>query len=437
MRTELHRSMTSRIPGRRGSAGVRLAIVLLAGTVLAAACGSDEDSSASTAAPVTTGAAATTAAPETTGASETTVASETTATAGDTSPDDSTATETPGGVTPREGDFSDTKVVMIMDGAIDDGGWNTAHARGGKVIEDTFPGIEVDYVEDIAPGQTATNAFEDAVAAGADMVIGTTFYQDDMMAVAADNPDVTFLTWAGYETADNVGHYDAASEDGRYLDGMIAGMLTESNIIGYPVGFPYNEVNRAVNAFTLGAREVNPDAEVHVVYVNTWFDPALEQQAAEALVNAGADVLAHEVGAQVYATVAAQNGGHVIGYTNDWSALEPEAWASSFLYDWGTYYAGQVGDMIDGTWEPAITFGGLKDGFISFAPYGPDVTDEMLAKVEERKQGIIDGSFDMFAGPITDNQGNVVIAEGETIPFAERIECCQWLVEGVVGEIPG
>ena len=160
---------------------------------------------------------------------------------------------------------------------------------------------------------------------------------------------------------------------------MIAGMLTESNIIGYPVGFPYNEVNRAVNAFTMGAREVNPDAEVQVVYVNTWFDPAIEQQAAEALVNAGADVLAHEVGAQVYATVAAQNGGHVIGYTNDWSQIEPEAWASSFLYDWGTYYVDQVGDMIDGTWEPAITYGGLEDGFITFAPYGPDVTDEMLA----------------------------------------------------------
>jgi basic membrane protein A and related proteins len=127
----------------------------------------------------------------------------------------------------------------------------------------------------------------------------------------------------------------------------------------------------------------------------------------------------------------------VLGYTNDWSELEPEAWAGGFLYNWGPYYASQVGDVIDGTWEPAITFGGLADGFISFAPYGPDVTPEMLAQVEERKASIIDGSFDMFAGPITDNEGNVVIAEGETIPFAERIDCCQWLVEGVVGQIPG
>ena len=420
MRTEHHVSLTSHRSRR-----VRVAAAIVVGTLVAAACGSDKDSSKVTEAPVTTAAAATTEAPVTTAAagSDTTVAGPTTS-------------ETATAATPREGDFSDDKIVMIMDGSMDDGGWNTAHADGGKMIEATFPGIEVDYVEDIAPGQTATNAFEDAVANGADMVIGTTFYQDDMMDVAEANPDVKFLTWAGYTTAANVGHFDAASEDGRYLDGMVAGMLTKSNIIGYPVGFPYNEVNRSVDAFTMGARSVNPKAEVHVVYVNTWFDPTLEQQAAEALVNAGADVLAHEVGASVYATVAEQNGGHVIGYTNDWSELAPKAWASSFLYNWGPYYVKQVGDMIDGTWKPAITFGGLKDGFIAFAPYGPDVTPDMIAKIDAVKESIIDGTFDMFAGPITDNTGKVVIKEGETVPFDKRIDCCQWLVDGVVGEIP-
>ena len=334
------------------------------------------------------------------------------------------------------GDFSDLSVVMILDGSAEDGGWNTTHARGGAKVSEAFPGIDISYVEEVAPGQTATNAFQDAVDGGADVVIGTTYYQDDMMDVAADNPDAYFLTWAGFTTADNVGHFDGASEDGRYLDGLVAGSLTESGIIGYPVGFPFNEVNRAVNAFTIGVHEINPDAEVQVVYMNTWFDPALEQQAAEALVNAGADVLAHEVGSQVYTTVMAQNDGYVIGYTNDWSELEPDAWASSFLYDWGTYYVDQIQDIIDGDFEPAITFGGLKDGFIDFAPYGPDVSDETLALIEERKAGIIDGSFDIFAGPIMDNEGNEVIPEGGTLPFDERYDCCQWLIEGVVGQIP-
>ncbi len=334
------------------------------------------------------------------------------------------------------GEFGDLRVVMILDGSAEDGGWNTTQVRAIDKIEAAFPGIDLTYVEAIVPGQTATNAFQDAVDGEADVVIGTTYYQDDMMDVAAENLDVTFLTWAGFTTAENVGHFDAASEDGRYLDGLVAGSLSQSGIIGYPVGFPFNEVHRSINAFTIGVHEINPEAEVQVVYMNTWFDPTLEQQAAEALVNAGADVLAHEVGSSVYTTVMAQNDGYVIGYTNDWSELEPEAWASSFLFDWGTYYVDQIRDVIDGSFEPAVTYGGLKDGFIDFAPYGPDVSEEVLALIEERKAGIIDGSFDIFAGPIVDNEGNEVVPAGGTIAFEDRFDCCQWLIEGVVGQIP-
>jgi basic membrane protein A len=141
-------------------------------------------------------------------------------------------------------DFSGFSVVMILDGSAQDGGWNSTHVRGGDKVEAAFPGINIEYVEEVAPGQTATNAFQDAVDGGADVVIGTTYYQDDMMDVAAANLETTFLTWAGFTTADNVGHFDGASEDGRYLDGLVAGSLTKSGIIGYPVGFPFNEVNQ-------------------------------------------------------------------------------------------------------------------------------------------------------------------------------------------------
>ncbi len=333
-------------------------------------------------------------------------------------------------------DFSDFKVVMILDGSSEDGGWNTTHLRSGLRMVENFPGIDFSYVEEIEPGQPATNAFQDAVDEGADLVIGTTFYQFDMIDVAAENPDVYFLTWAGFEDQPNVGHFTQASEDGRYIDGMVAGSLTESNIIGYPVGFPFEEVNRALNAFTLGAQEINPDVEVQAVYLNTWFDPAIEQQAAEALANAGADVIAHEVGSQVYATVMAERGGYVIGYTNDWSDFEPEAWASSFLIDWSPYYIEQIEAIIADEFESGISYGGLADGWIEFAPFGPDVSEETLALVDERIAQITDGSFDMFAGPIFDNEGNEVIAEGETIPFEERSLCCQWLIDGIVGEIP-
>jgi basic membrane protein A len=384
-----------------------LTALLLALAVIAAACGSDDDSDD--------------AASTDTGSTESDAAT-------DDGEDADAGT--------ADGDFSDFKVVMILDGSAEDGGWNTTHLRSGRKMEANFPGIDFSYVEEIEPGQPATNAFQDAVDSGADLVIGTTFYQFDMIDIADANPDVHFLTWAGFEDQPNVGHFVQATEDGRYMDGIVAGSLTESNIIGYPVGFPFEEVNRALNAFTLGVKEVNPDAEVRAVYLNTWFDPAIEQQAAEALANAGADVIAHEVGSQVYATVMAQNDGYVIGYTNDWSDFEPEAWASSFLIDWSTYYIEQVENIVAGEFEPGVSYGGLKEGWIEFAPYGPAVTDETLALIEERKAGIIDGSFDIFEGPIFDNQGNEVIAEGATIAFEDRIACCQWLVEGIVGEIP-
>ncbi len=390
-----------------------LAALLLAFALVAAACGSDDTTESTT---------------------ETDTSTEAEATTEEAEADDAEADDTE---TADDGaDFSDLKVVMILDGSAEDGGWNTTHLNSGRKMEAAFPGMDFSYVEEIEPGQPATNAFQDAVDAGADLVIGTTFYQFDMIDVAAENPDVYFLTWAGFEPQDNVGHFTQATEDGRYMDGIVAGSLTESNIIGYPVGFPFEEVNRALNAFTLGAQEVNPDVEVRAVYLNTWFDPAIEQQAAEALANAGADVIAHEVGSQVYATVMAERGGYVIGYTNDWSDFEPEAWASSFLLDWSTYYIEQVEAILADEFVPGNSYGGLAEGWIDFAPYGPAVTDEILALIDERKQGIIDGTFDMFAGPIFDNQGNEVIPEGETIEFADRNACCMWLVDGIVGEIP-
>jgi basic membrane protein A len=175
----------------------RVLAVLLAFALVAAACGDDDDTTSDDS-------------------------------ADDDAPSDDDATSDDDG----GDDFSDLSIVMILDGSAEDGGWNSSHVRGGEDIEAAFPGVQIQYVEEIAPGQTATNAFEDAVASGADVVIGTTYYQDDMMDVAAANSDVVFLTWAGFTTADNVGHFDGASEDGRYLDGLVAGSHTQSGIIG-------------------------------------------------------------------------------------------------------------------------------------------------------------------------------------------------------------
>jgi basic membrane protein A len=337
---------------------------------------------------------------------------------------------------PGEAPAESVRVAFVYDGTIDDGGWNEQHDLGRQYLEDQVAGVETTTVEEIAPGQQAQSAFDDLASQGYDLVIGTTFYQPDVMAVAPDWPDVKFLTWAGYETAPNVGHFDAATEEGRYLDGLVGGALTETNLIGYSAGFPIEEVVRGINAFMIGAREVNPDVRIKAVWINSWFDPPKESQAATALADAGADILAHELNSPATASVAERRGLYLIGYGADASETAPTAWLGSFVFNWGPYYVSQVEAVREGTWEPSIFYGGLKEGMIDLAPFGEDVPADIIDLVEQRKQEIIDGTFDYFAGPIVDNTGQVVVPEGDTIAWEERTLCCTWLIEGVDGEIP-
>lgn len=395
--------------------------VLVAVALLAAACGDDSSESTESDADDST------ATGDASGADA----------SGDDASGDGSADMTEDDTSMEAGDPDGTgySVAFLLDNFIDDGGWNSTFGRAIEEVRQAFPGLDVQAIEEISPGVDTSNAAEDLAQDGVDMVVSTFFSQPDILAVSDQYPDTKFLTWAGYETTDNVGHYDAATEDGRYLDGLIAGSITESGIIGYPAGFPIEEVNRALNAFTIGVREISPDAIVQVVYINSWYDPPVEQQAADALANAGADVLAHELNSPAVATVAEERGLNIIGYTSDRSDEAPNAWLSSFSFEWGTYFIDQIQALIDGTWEPALTYGGLAAGMVGNGPYGPDVTDEILELVDSRRQQIIDGTFDYFAGPLVDNEGNVVVAEGETIPFAERTTCCLWLIEGVEGSI--
>ncbi len=329
------------------------------------------------------------------------------------------------------------RIAFIYDGEIDDGGWNEAKENGRQYLIANMDGIETTYVENVSPGSEFQAAFEDFGSQGYDMVICTTWCQDDILLVAPDYPDTVYLSWGGYQPAANVGHYDAATEDGRYLDGLVAGSQPDVELIGYVAGFAIEEVVRGLNAFVIGAHEMNPDIEVQVVWINSWYDPPAEQQAAQALVDAGVDMLAAEVNAPAVASVAEAAGIPYIHYGIDGSGIAPNSWLSGFTFDWGPYYLSQAQALADGTWEPSLTYGGLAAGMIGMAPFGAAVSGETVALVEERRQEIIDGSLDYFAGPITDNLGNVVIAEGETIVFDERTLCCQWLIEGVIGEMPG
>jgi basic membrane protein A len=328
------------------------------------------------------------------------------------------------------------RIAFVYDGTVDDGGWNQAHDQGRQYLVEQLPGVETTVLEEIQPGDQARAAFEDLASQGYDLVVGTTFYQDDVLAVAPDFPDTKFVSWAGFQTADNVGGYDLATEDGRYLDGIVAGSLMEADVIGYPAGFPIEEVVRGINAFTLGAQSVNPDVKVIPVWINSWYDPPKERQASESLVDAGADILVGEVNSPAMQSVAQKRGVYVIGYGWDSSARSPDVWLSSFTFVWGPYYLAQAQAILDGTWKPEVFYGGLRDGGIGLSQFGPAVPQDVIDLVLQKKEEIASGTLDIFTGPIYDNQGNIVVAEGETIPFEERTACCTWLIEGVEGTVP-
>jgi len=343
-----------------------------------------------------------------------------------------TGDQTEGEAQPGEG----LRIAFVYDGAIDDGGWNTSHDAGREFLESELPGAETVTIEEIAPGDQARATFEDLATQEYDLVVGTTFYQEDVLAVGEGFPDTKFLAWGGWLTAENVGQYSLATEDGRYLDGLVAGSLTETNEIGYPAGFPIEEVVRGINAFTRGVLEVNPDATVVPLYTNSWYDPPKERQATESLVDAGADIIVHELNSPAVASVAEKRGVWHMGYGWDQSARAPESWLGSFTFDWGPYYVSQAEALIDGTWTAEVYYGGMADGVVGLAPFGPDVPQDVIDLVEQRRQEIADGTFDVLAGPILDNEGNVQVPEGEAIPIEERAACCTWLIEGVEGSLP-
>ena len=387
-----------------------LGIVLLAFALVAAACGDDDAvvTAAPTAAP-----AATTPAPA------------------------AATTQAPAPTTPEPMAGEGLRMAFILDGGADDGGWNSRHVAGADFVKENLPGVEITIIENIEPGAEAQAAFDDLAADGWNIIVGTTFYMFDAFEVAGDWPDTVFLTWGGFETMANVGHYEGALEEARYLDGMIAGAMTESGIIGYSGGFPIEGTVRPINTFARGVQETNPDAKVIAVFINSWFDPPKEQQAAEALADQGADVIAMDLNSPATAQAATRKGARFIGYGADQSAYAPDAWLTSFIWNWGPYYLSQAEAVLDGSWSAEITYSLMNTGIVTLGPIADDVPQNILDLVEERYQQILNGTFDVMAGPMLDNMGNVVVPAGQTVPPSERTLCCQWLYENVEGEITG
>lgn len=328
------------------------------------------------------------------------------------------------------------KVAFIYVGPVGDAGWSYAHDQGRKYLVEQLPNVETTYQESVPEGADAERVITELVEKGNKIIFATSFgYMDAMLKVAQKYPDVVFLHCSGYKTAKNMGTYFGRMYQARYLSGIVAGKSTKTNTIGYVAAHPIPEVIRGINAFTLGVRSVNPKATVKVVWTNTWYDPAKEKDAAKSLLDAGADVIAQHQDTPGPQQAAQEKGAYSVGYNTDMRPFAPKAVLTSPVWNWGPYYVKTVKAVMDGTWKSEQYWGPMSDKIVDLAPYGEMVKDDVKQLVEAKKKQILDGSWDVFTGPIKDQKGTVKVAEGSKMSDKEMLEF-NWFVEGVEGTIP-
>lgn len=352
--------------------------------------------------------------------------------------DNTTTSEAPTDTASTETSIPATelKVAVVYIGVPGDAGWTFQHDQGIAQLEAAL-GITVTRLESVPEGAEATATFDKLARDGYNLIFGTSFgYMDPMLETAGKYPDVCFEHASGYKTAPNMGTYFGALDDGHYLSGIAAGAASKSGKLGFVAAFPIPEVVRAVNAFALGARLSNPDATVQVTWTSTWFDPAKEKEAAQSLLDTGIDALGMYQDSTATGEAAKEAGAKWTGNDSDTKAGDfPDTWLTGPVWDWGPYYIKAAQSMLDGTCLVDQYYGTMADGMIQLGVYGSSVSAETRAVIEAKKAGIIDGSFSVFTGPISDNTGKEQIAAGVVAPLGDLLGM-QYLVEGVIGEIP-
>jgi simple sugar transport system substrate-binding protein len=329
------------------------------------------------------------------------------------------------------------KIGFVYVSPIGDAGWTYQHDLGRKEMEKAMGGKVVSkVVENVPEGADAERVIREFASTGSQLIFTTSFgYMNPTIKVAKQFPKVAFEHATGYKMADNVGIYNARFYEGRYLNGVIAGKMTKTNVAGYVGAFPIPEVLQGINAFTRGMRSVNPKAEVKVVWVNAWFDPGREREAANTLIAQGADVVTHHTDSTAVVQAAEEKGVYAFGYHSDMSKYGPKAQLSATTHQWGDYYTSVVEKMIAGTWKPGSVWGGIKDGMIKLAPLNPVVPKEVADLVDSLTKDIVSGKLHPFTGPIKDNTGKEQLAAGRTMDD-EALAKMSFYVEGVQGKLP-
>jgi len=331
---------------------------------------------------------------------------------------------------------SSIKAAFIYVGPVGDAGWTYAHDQGRQAAA-AETGVETAFVETVPEGTADFgNYVRDFIDQGFNVIFGTSFgYMDDMEALAEEFPDVVFDHVSGYKAnGTNFGNSFGRMYEPRYLSGMVAGSATSSNLIGYVAAFPIPEVIRGINAFTLGVLETNPDAQVEVVWTSTWFDPVVEGDSAQAVLDKGADVIAMHQDSTAAGEKAEAAGARWVAYNSDMSAHAPAAHLTAPVWNWGPRYAEIIGQATSGTYEGGYYWGSMADGVVDLAPIAADVDSAVKAAVAERKQQIIDGTFHPFQGPINAQDGSLYVAAGDVLDDGTMLSM-DVFVEGVIGSL--
>jgi basic membrane protein A and related proteins len=332
-------------------------------------------------------------------------------------------------------------IGFLFVGPRDDYGYNQAAYLGSEAVEAAFPNYEILRAENVPENQEAERVMENMIRQGAKIIFPTSYgHLDPALEVAKRYPDVIFMHQGGLKTAENLGTYFGTIWETVYLSGVAAGHMSKTGKLGFIVSFPIPQVLLNINAFTLGARSVNPDATTTVVFTASWCDPAQQAEAANSLIAQGVDVLTqHQDCTKTIIETAERNGIYSVGYHADASELAPEGWITGSAWDWGATFEDIAKTIDEGTWADSAYASRFRAGIaqdaVKLAPFGKNVPQEVQDDVNAIFATIKDGSFHPFTGPILDQAGNVKIAEGVT-PTVEELESADFLIEGVIGTIP-
>jgi basic membrane protein A len=338
----------------------------------------------------------------------------------------------PGPAAPKE----PLKVGFVYVSPAGDAGWTSQHHEGRAAMLKTLGDkVTSTFVEKVPEGADAERVIRDLAQQGHKLIFTTSFgFMNPTLKVAEEFQDVKFEHATGYKTAPNVNTYNARFYEGRYLGGIVAGRMTKSNTLGYVAAFPIPEVLQGINAFALGARSVNPKVQVRVVWVNTWYDPGKERDAANALMGQGADVVTHHTDSTAAVAAAEEKGKMAVAYHSNMAKYGPNAQLAAITHHWGEYYTKRTQAMLDGTWKVEPVWGGVREGMIKLEGLSEKLPKEVVDAVKGREEELRKGSLHPFTGPVRTNDGKVVLESGPMTD--EQLSKMDYYVEGVLGKVP-